>query len=178
VSKCIVYFHGFNGSPEADSKIAIQQAFPEHLVLSYPIVHQEGPTKIAAKLEKAINSIFDTYHPEDVILVGNSAGGLWAYHFAKQQGSRMVLLNPSLEPVKNLTKFGLEAKVLQDYAEFNLAKGEPSKNHHVFLSDQDDVVKPDYAAKKFKNVTWLKGEGHRIVNMGPVINIMKKHLMH
>ena len=55
MSKCIVYFHGFNGSPEADSKIAIQQAFPEHLVLSYPIVHQEGPAKIAAKLEKALD---------------------------------------------------------------------------------------------------------------------------
>lgn len=178
MDKCIVYFHGFNGSPEAASKIAIQQAFPEHLVLSYPITHQEGPKKIAAKLEKAISSIFDTYHAEDVILVGNSAGGLWAYHFAKRHGARMVLLNPSLEPVKNLTKYGLDAKVLKDYAEFQIDRHDHSKNHHVFLSDQDDVVKPDYAAKKFKNVTWLKGEGHRIANMEPVINIMKKHLMH
>lgn len=176
MTKCIVYFHGFRGSPDSPTKVAIEKAFPNHLSLAFPIDHEAGPAKITPKLTKAIDEIFKTYHPDDVILVGNSAGGFWAYHFAKKHGAAAVLMNPSLHPERNLKKYGLTPQVLKDYHNFGANQG-PLDKSLVFVGLKDDVVDPKPTMERFgKRVVKLPNEGHRIQDMKPVINSMKKFM--
>lgn len=173
MTKCVVYLHGWKGSPDSKTGKAIHAAFPKcHHVA--PILQHGDADRIQAALDPWIASLVDTYGKRNVLIVGNSAGGFWANHYARKHRVMLVLINPSLDPVANLAKYGLTDDQL---AAYNIKP--PRSNaaeDHVFIGEDDDVVDNSDIGLFFNNITYLRDEGHRLADMTPVINIIKEML--
>ncbi len=170
---CVIYFHGFKGSPESITKKAIEVALPDLKVVGFPINHEEDPAVTEFNLDVLFNDVLEIYNPREIIVVGNSAGSFWANHFARTYGTKLILINPSLYPRRNLTKYGLDEKVLKALENFHVSN-KPLPDHFVFVGEEDDVVDNSDIGFLFQKVQILPGEGHRLRDHLPVINKVRE----
>jgi len=103
----IVYLHGFRSSP-ASSKAqamvraveALPEAFRPQLVVP-DLGH--APALAIAKVEALVGSM----HRRGATLtfIGSSLGGFYATHLAERHGARAVLVNPAVQPHRDLAPY-------------------------------------------------------------------------
>lgn len=100
--KHIVYLHGFRSSPASSKARLLGQA-----VQGYPDVHYYAPALSEAPA-RAVSQIVDLcrpWPPAAVTLVGSSLGGFYATWLAEQLACRAVLLNPAVNPARDLAPY-------------------------------------------------------------------------
>jgi len=96
----ILYINGFGGGGRSPKLDALEAAFPGQVVAPY----------ISARADDAFRQICweagRIYEKNNsIIFVGTSLGGFWSAFFSTYFGEKAVMLNPSLDPGKSLTKY-------------------------------------------------------------------------
>jgi len=103
----IVYLHGFRSSPassKAQAMVRAVEALPEAFrpQLAVPDLGH-APALAIAKVEALVGSM----HRRGATLtfIGSSLGGFYATHLAERHGARAVLINPAVQPHRDLAPY-------------------------------------------------------------------------
>jgi predicted esterase YcpF (UPF0227 family) len=167
----IVYIHGYGSGPTGSTAQDIKKSFPSEKFLSPKIDHSQDPDLIKAQMDKLAKTL--TNH-NDVIIVGSSAGGFWADYLGAVYGFKTVLVNPSLRPATNYKKYNLPAEYYEKYIKLQDWLKHHTRHHMVaYAGDKDEVVPLEHVKTHYKNPIMLKGEGHRLKNMTPVVKMIQ-----
>lgn len=97
----LLYLHGFRSSPQSAKATLMAQ----HLARHHPEVHwwcPQLPPSPRAAMELVRQGIADWPHAR-MAVVGSSLGGYYASWVAQQARCASVLLNPAVDPARDLT---------------------------------------------------------------------------
>jgi len=167
----IVYIHGYGSSPASDTAQQIKKSFPTEKFVCPHIDHSSDPDKIKAQMDKLAKTL-DSHN--DVVIVGSSAGGFWADYLGSVYRFKTVLVNPSLRPATNYKKYNLPDEYYTKYQQLQDWLKTHSRHHMIaFAGDKDEVVPTEHVKSHYKKPIMLKGEGHRLKNMTPVIKMVQ-----
>ena len=156
----IVYIHGYGSSPASDTAQQIKKSFLTEKFVCPHIDHSSDPDKIRAQMDKLAKTL-DKHN--DVIVVGSSAGGFWADYLGSVYRFKTNYKKYNL-PDEYYTKY----QQLQDWLKTH------SRHHMIaFAGDKDEVVPTEHVKSHYKNPIMLKGEGHRLKNMTPVVKMVQ-----
>ncbi len=112
---CVLYLHGFRSSPnstKARQVAAIMGSQFAHLTWWCP---QLPPSpKAAAKL---ISDGTQHWPADRMAVIGSSLGGFYATWLASQRGCKAALLNPAIDPARDLANYIGEQTAWHDPAE-------------------------------------------------------------
>ena len=96
----ILYLHGFRSSP-ASYKARVVSERMAALNRAGDLACPQLPASPKAAIALAL-SLIDGVPANELAIVGSSLGGFYATWLAEYLGCRAVLLNPSVDPLKNL----------------------------------------------------------------------------
>ncbi|MBO9678497.1 MAG: esterase [Acidovorax sp.] len=111
----LLYLHGFRSSPQS-TKARLMAA---HVALHHPAVHwwcPQLPPSPRAAMALVAEGIAD-WPRETMAVVGSSLGGYYATWVARQAGCPSVLLNPAVDPARDLARYIGEQTAWHDPAE-------------------------------------------------------------
>ena len=96
----ILYLHGFRSSPKSAKARLLASRVQER----HPQVHwwcPQLPPSPKAAMEMVMQGIAQWPRPT-MAVIGSSLGGFYATHVAETTGCRAVLLNPAVDPARDL----------------------------------------------------------------------------
>jgi len=155
-----VYLHGFNSSGQSVKAQELSNQLTEFdwLLPSYPAVPDDAVSYLSDYLQEHCPNTNNT------ILVGSSLGGFYAQYLARQFHTRVVLINPALDPITTLSAYlGLQTnyysgeQYMFSETELNMLKQyevvQPCLNpvSTLLLVDKGDEIIPyEYALEKYE----------------------------
>jgi predicted esterase YcpF (UPF0227 family) len=95
----LLYLHGFRSSPKSFKARVVQQRMAQ-LGRAQQLICPQLPASPKAAMELVLNLV--ERHQDKLAIVGSSLGGFYATWLAERFGCRAVLINPSVDPLKNL----------------------------------------------------------------------------
>ncbi|WP_194720717.1 YqiA/YcfP family alpha/beta fold hydrolase [Noviherbaspirillum malthae] len=99
----ILYLHGFRSSPQSfKARILAQRMQALGRSSEYECPQLPASPREAVALARRIAG---GAKPEELTLIGSSLGGYYATHLAEALGCRAVLLNPAVQPPRDLEKY-------------------------------------------------------------------------
>ena len=99
----LLYLHGFRSSPRS----AKAQVMARHVAAHHPSLHwlaPQLPPSPRAAMELVMDGIRD-WPRDSMAVVGSSLGGFYATHVAAATDCRAVLLNPAVNPARDLARY-------------------------------------------------------------------------
>jgi hypothetical protein len=153
----IVYFHGYESSPNSDKVEKLKELFPDKRVFSFSanidpdIAKREVSIQIQSALVQYINK------PGKVYFIGTSLGAWLASAMSDLFGVPALLLNPCYDPVVSLMKYAEIPDELR--LRYTPIKFNPKK--FVCCDPQDPVIDMTELLKMLNNVETYPGIGHR-----------------
>ncbi len=101
--RTILYLHGFRSSPSSFKARRLRAYFDACGQSGRFICPQlpPSPTEAIAVARAAVAGI----EPAALALIGSSLGGFYATVLAEQSGCRAVLINPAVDPARDLEKY-------------------------------------------------------------------------
>ena len=96
----ILYLHGFRSSPKSFKARVVQKAL-EDAGRARELICPQLPASPKEAMELAL-LLAERHAPDNLSIIGSSLGGFYATWLAERLGVRAVLLNPSVNPLKNL----------------------------------------------------------------------------
>lgn len=99
----LLYLHGFRSSPQSTKA----RTMADQLATQNPGVHwwcPQLPPSPREAMELLMDGIAD-WPRESMAVVGSSLGGFYATFVAGQTGCKAVLLNPAVDPARDLEKY-------------------------------------------------------------------------
>jgi len=96
----IVYLHGFRSSPQS-RKAQMLRAHMQRLGLTDQFICPALPASPRMAAQLALYAARSS-RTEQLALIGSSLGGYYATWIAEQLGCRAVLLNPAVDPARDL----------------------------------------------------------------------------
>ncbi len=99
----LLYLHGFRSSPNSMKAVKVA----ERVQRNHPAVHwwcpqlPPSPREAAALIQHGIAN----WPSKSMAVVGSSLGGFYATRVALDTGCRAVLLNPAVDPARDLAKY-------------------------------------------------------------------------
>ncbi|MBH1964956.1 MAG: alpha/beta fold hydrolase [Comamonadaceae bacterium] len=111
----LLYLHGFRSSPQS----AKARQMGERVAAQYPGVTWWCPQLPPSPAEAAalIDHGTKTWPTENMAIVGSSLGGFYATWLAQRRACRAVLLNPAVNPARDLAAYIGELSAWHDPAE-------------------------------------------------------------
>jgi uncharacterized protein len=98
----LLYLHGFRSSPHSTKARRMAQ----WIARRQPAVHWQCPQLDVSPREamQTVSSVIDSWPHDRMAVVGSSLGGFYATVVAERTGCRAVLLNPAVEPARDLVR--------------------------------------------------------------------------
>lgn len=99
----LLYLHGFRSSPQS----AKARTMAKYMAAQHPGVHWWCP-QLPPSPREAMQTVLEGIQnwPRDTMaVVGSSLGGFYATAVAEHSGCRAVLLNPAVNPARDLEKY-------------------------------------------------------------------------
>ena len=96
----ILYLHGFRSSPKSFKARVVQKAL-EDAGRARELICPQLPASPKEAMELAL-LLAERHAPDNLSIIGSSLGGFYATWLAERLGVRAVLLNPSVNPLRNL----------------------------------------------------------------------------
>lgn len=100
----LLYLHGFRSSPRSAKAMRMARWVAEHrpgdLVFASPQL-PPSPREAMARVAELIRD----WPRETMAVMGSSLGGFYATHVAQGSGARTVLLNPAVDPARDLAHY-------------------------------------------------------------------------
>jgi predicted esterase YcpF (UPF0227 family) len=98
----ILYLHGFRSSPRS-FKARVMQERMAAAGRAADLICPQLPASPKAAMELAL-LLAERHAPHNLSIVGSSLGGFYATWLAERLNVRAVVLNPAVDPLKNLEK--------------------------------------------------------------------------
>jgi predicted esterase YcpF (UPF0227 family) len=128
----IVYLHGFKSSPSSNKAVLTQSA-----LLSHPAVQwycpQLSPSPRLAMQDVCAYIQKQTY--QKISVIGSSLGGYYATYLAEKYTCKASLLNPAIEPARDLEKYIGEQKTWQGDDSFYFKPEYIDELKDLYISD-------------------------------------------
>lgn len=101
----LLYLHGFRSSPKSYKARVVHQRMAQR-GLAASLICPQLPASPKAAMELVLNLVgrHAAQGPERLAIVGSSLGGFYATWLAERFGCRAVLINPAVDPLKDLEK--------------------------------------------------------------------------
>ena len=99
----LLYLHGFRSSPQS----AKARTMAQIMAAQHPQVHWWCP-QLPPSPREAMTMLMQgmaDWPRESMAVIGSSLGGFYATHVAEQTGCPAVLLNPAVNPARDLEKY-------------------------------------------------------------------------
>jgi hypothetical protein len=96
----ILYLHGFRSSPRSHKARVVQERM-RALGRENELICPQLPASPQAAIDLAL-LLAARHAPDKLAVVGSSLGGFYATWLAERLGCRAVLLNPAVDPLKDL----------------------------------------------------------------------------
>ncbi|MFC0254352.1 YqiA/YcfP family alpha/beta fold hydrolase [Massilia consociata] len=96
----VLYLHGFRSSPKSFKARVVQKALTD-AGRANTLICPQLPASPKEAMALAL-LLAERYAPDNLSIIGSSLGGFYATWLAERLGVRAVLLNPSVDPLKNL----------------------------------------------------------------------------
>ena len=179
--KGLIYIPGFNSGPQSEKSSLLKQAFPTLTVASYDSWNPEQGYQ-------QLNSLISKYGRQQLLLIGSSLGGFWAYQLAKQYSLDCLLINPCMSPEISLrSSIGvvenfytheigvLTSEDLQKYPSYRFANPEWDESTRCIVLHEkgDEVIPYQESVTNFGKTARLKlleGGNHRFAHTDVLIN--------
>lgn len=98
----VLYLHGFRSSPRSFKARVVQKRL-EELGRAHELICPQLPASPKAAMELAL-LLAERHAPHDLSIIGSSLGGFYATWLAERLDVKAVVINPSVNPLKNLEK--------------------------------------------------------------------------
>ena len=98
----ILYLHGFRSSPRSFKARVVQKRL-EELGRAHELICPQLPASPKAAMALAL-LLAERHAPQNLSIVGSSLGGFYATWLAERLDVPAVVINPSVNPLKNLEK--------------------------------------------------------------------------
>lgn len=99
-SPYLLYLHGFRSSPRSFKARVVQETL-ERAGHGERLICPQLPASPKAAIELALE-LAAQHAPDNLAIVGSSLGGFYATWLAERLGARSVLVNPAVDPTRNL----------------------------------------------------------------------------
>jgi hypothetical protein len=97
----LLYLHGFRSSPRS-YKARVVQGRMQALGRAHDLICPQLPASPKEAMDLALT--LAGRHAERLAIVGSSLGGFYATYLAERFGCRAALINPAVDPLKDLEK--------------------------------------------------------------------------
>lgn len=179
----ILYLHGFRSSPQSFKARLLGERM-RALGLEQQYRCPQLPASPKAAIELALNAVADIPAAE-LTLVGSSLGGYYANWLAEKIGCRACLLNPAVQPPRDLEKYvGVTTayhsdEVFEFKAEYidelkNLAIGAITKPERYFLiaATGDEVLDWREMTRHYAGARQyvIQGSDHGLADFGDYVD--------
>jgi predicted esterase YcpF (UPF0227 family) len=186
----LLYLHGFRSSPQS----AKARLMAQHMQAQHPEVVWLGPQlppSPRAAMEMVTRAT-QKWPAESMAVVGSSLGGFYATWVAEQRACRAVLLNPAVDPARDLEKyigeqtqfhapeehFYFKAEYVQELRDLRCGELHQPQNYLAVIAKGDEVLDwremhARYAAAK---VLLLEGGDHALSNFAEHLPAVMAHL--
>jgi predicted esterase YcpF (UPF0227 family) len=174
MKKLVVYFHGFNSSPNGAKVDRLKEEFT-----TLAVNIDKDPDVAGPKLLSCIDYFLVDHWEEDfeLIFVGTSLGGWWASKLAKEYECKAVVVNPSTNPAKTLPKLDpMMSKIAHKYTPIEV----PDDVTYFFAEDDSVIDHTEFRKNLSENhksarVFSYSDGGHRFADkyFERVINYLK-----
>jgi hypothetical protein len=101
-SPSLLYLHGFRSSPRSFKARVVQERL-EQAGLGERLICPQLPASPKAAVDLAL-ALVERLAPANLAIVGSSLGGFYATWLAERLGVRAAVINPSVDPTRNLDK--------------------------------------------------------------------------
>lgn len=98
----LLYLHGFRSSPRSFKARVVQDRL-EQAGLGERLICPQLPASPKAAMDIALE-LAERHAPGNLSIVGSSLGGFYASWLAERLGVRAAVINPSVDPTRNLSK--------------------------------------------------------------------------
>jgi hypothetical protein len=175
----LIYLPGFNSGPQSEKSAQLKLQFPQLAVASYDSWNPDNGYR-------QIDALFRPDLDKNLVLIGSSLGGFWAYQFAKKYGLKCVLLNPCMSPEITLKPFigavenmyskkkgVLKPEYLLRYSVYRFSGGAQCT---VLHEKGDELIPYRESVENFAGqakLVLLEGGSHRFVNVQRAIEEIK-----
>ncbi|WP_316849057.1 YqiA/YcfP family alpha/beta fold hydrolase [Pedobacter agri] len=133
----ILYFHGLDGHLSDDKRVALEK---------YGAVI--GPQINYRLSDRNVEILTDQYHQEQIdIVIGNSMGGLMAYHISLAYGTPCLIFNPALPYTSVPQQIPDIRRERTEMLQIVLGKLDEVINYHDTMKFLEETVAPNVEYK-------------------------------
>lgn len=153
----IILLHGFGSNGDDSATIrTISDHFPDEVILT-PSYQYCDPDQTATYLRALVDDILAQHLDEgELIFIGTSLGAFWSRYLANvYHGSKLIMINPSLEAHNNVRKYIGEytdyytkrtmvigEQQCEAFRKYYITLDRPDIPITIIVADDDDVVPP------------------------------------
>jgi len=147
----ILYLHGFRSSPRSFKARLVQERMAAN-GRAGDLICPQLPASPKAAMELAL-LLAERHAPDNLAIVGSSLGGFYATWLAERLGVRAVLLNPAVDPLKDLEQhvgtttawhsgepFEFRPEYIAELAELTVARITRPERYFLIASTGDEVL--------------------------------------
>jgi hypothetical protein len=147
----ILYLHGFRSSPRSFKARVVQRRL-EELGRAQELICPQLPASPREAMALAL-LLAERHAPGDLAIVGSSLGGFYATWLAERLGVPAVVINPSVDPLKNLERhvgvttawhsdepFEFKREYIAELAELRVARITRPERYFLLAATGDEVL--------------------------------------
>ena len=172
----LLYLHGFRSSPQS----AKARLMAQHMATQHPDVVwwcPQLPPSPREAMEMLLAGVKD-WPRASMAVVGSSLGGFYATYAAEQTGCRAALLNPAVDPARDLAKyigeqsswhdaderFFFKPEFVQELRELTLTGLSQPEHYFALIAKGDEVLDWHEMAGRYADaqLQLLEGGDHAI----------------
>jgi predicted esterase YcpF (UPF0227 family) len=149
-SPTILYLHGFRSSPKSFKARVVHQRMAQRGRVQQLICPQL-PASPKAAMDLVLTLV--ERHKDNLAIIGSSLGGFYATWLAERFGCRAVLINPAVDPLKDLDKhvgvttawhsdepFEFKREYIAELAELRVARITQPGRYFLLAATGDEVL--------------------------------------
>jgi predicted esterase YcpF (UPF0227 family) len=186
----LLYLHGFRSSPQS----AKARLTAEHLSRTRPDITLWCP-QLPPSPKEAMEIVTEgiaTWPKDTMAVVGSSLGGFYATWVAERMGCRAALLNPAVNPARDLEKyigeqtqfhapeehFYFKGEYVQELRDLRCGELREPQNYLAVIAKGDEVLdwREMLARYRSAKVLLLEGGDHAISNFAEHLPAVMMHL--
>jgi predicted esterase YcpF (UPF0227 family) len=150
----LLYLHGFRSSPKSFKARVVHQRMAG-LGRAQELICPQLPASPKAAMELVLNLVgrYAAQGPDRLAIVGSSLGGFYATWLAERFGCRAVLINPAVDPLKDLDKhvgvttawhsdeaFEFKREYIAELADLRVARITRPERYFLLAATGDEVL--------------------------------------
>jgi predicted esterase YcpF (UPF0227 family) len=147
----ILYLHGFRSSPRSFKARVVHERMAA-ANRGNELICPQLPASPKEAMQLAL-LLAERYAPDDLAIIGSSLGGFYATWLAERLGCRAALLNPAVDPLKDLDKhvgvttawhsderFEFKRAYIDELAELKVARITRPERYFLLAATGDEVL--------------------------------------